>query len=85
MLSIQKIGQLSQSIFYVLWNKIANEPSKNGVVPEDIKDYFQIILREGAKINPSVLFHFGSNLYALWRLDKKWTMENIKPFNGLET
>lgn len=74
-----ELGKLSHSIFRTLWSKFPETIPKGGKIPEDIKNYFQVILQEGVNINLSVLFHFGSDLYVLWHLDRKWTIENIRP------
>ena len=74
-----KSGILSRSIFHALWSKFDKTIPKDGKIPEEIKNYFNTIIKTGAKINPSVMFHFGSYLYNLWFLDRKWTTTNIKP------
>ena len=74
-----KLGKLSHSIFRILWNKFPEEILKNEKIPEDIKKYFQVILKGGIKINPSVAFHFGYYLWTLWFLDKEWVIKNLKP------
>ena len=73
-----KSGKLVQVIFLILWNQFKNTIPKSGKIPKDIQYYFNIIKRS-AETNPAVMFHFGTNLYALWLLDKEWTNKNIKP------
>ena len=69
------LGRLSESIFHALWSQ---KIPRDGNIPEDIREYFQIIIQEGTK-EPSVFYHFGSYLWNLWLLDKQWVKENIKP------
>ncbi len=73
------LGRLSHLVFLILWSKFPNgKITKNGKIPEDIKNYFEIILKEGKKKDTSVLFHFGSYLSQLWYLDREWTITYIK-------
>ena len=73
------LGKLSQAVFHILWSKFPDRKiKKNGKIPEDIKEYFHIIIQEGIKKDPSALYHFGSYLWSLWFLDKEWTKANIK-------
>ena len=73
-----KLGKLSKSIFQALWSKFDKTIPKNSKIPEEIKRYFNTIIKTGAKVNPAVMFHFGSDLYQLWFLDREWTKKNIK-------
>ncbi len=74
------LGRLSWCIFKALWNSMPDQKiTKNGKIPEDIKNYFQDIIAQGLNKEPSVLYHFGHNLWQLWFLDKAWTIKNIRP------
>ena len=76
-----KLGKLSQFIFHSLWSGSDKTVSK---IPEEIKKYFYTIIKTGAKVNPSVMFHFGFYLCKLWCLDREWTKKNIKPLMDWE-
>ncbi len=78
------LGKLSQSVFDILWSTFPDgKIPENGKIPKDIKThYFKIVLQKGKKKDPSVLFHFGSYLPQLWRLDKEWTINNLKSLMG---
>lgn len=71
------LGKLSQSVFHILWNKFSNKIPKNGKIPEEIKKYFDIIIKQGINTEFSILYHFGSDLWNLWYLDRDWT-KNLK-------
>ena len=74
------LGKLTWCIFKALWNSMPDQKiTKNYKIPEDIKEYFKDIMDQGLKTEPSVLYHFGYNLWQLWFLDKEWTIKNIKP------
>lgn len=79
-----KLGRLSQPIFSILWDRYTDTIPKGEKVPGDINKYFQTIIQGGIKKEPSVFYHFGFNLYALWRLDREWTVKNIKPLINWE-
>ncbi len=74
-----KMGKLSESIFHALWSKFDKTIPRNDKIPEEIKNYFNTIIKTGATKNPSVMFHFGSDLYKLWFLDRDWTKATLKP------
>ena len=77
------LGKLSESIIQILWRKFPyGKIKKNAGIPEDIKKYFESILK--GKKDPSSLFHFGSYLSRLWYLDREWTIENLKPLMSWE-
>ena len=78
------LGKLSQSIFNILRSNFPESTPKNGKIPDDIKDYFNVIIREGAQKNPSTVFRFGSQLWILWFLDKDWVKNNLKPLMDWE-
>ena len=72
------LGMLSECIFLVLWDQFPEIP-ENEKIPEEIRNYFKIIIEEGGQKDSSIFFHFGVYLYNLWYLDKQWIEENIKP------
>ena len=72
------LGKLSQSIFYILWSHFSDRKmKKNEKLPEEIKAYFKVIIKQGSLKDSSVLYHFGSYLWDLWSLDKEWVKTNL--------
>lgn len=72
------LGKIFQCIFDVLWRQYPDKIPKNDKIPEDIKQYFEVIIKNAEKF-PFILYHFGVNLWFLWYLDREWVLDNIKP------
>ena len=73
-----KLGRLSQAIFRVLWSHFSyRKMKKNEKLPEEIKTYFKVIIKQGSLKDTFVLYHFGSYLWDLWFLDKEWVNTNL--------
>ena len=78
-------GKLSRIIF-VLWRKFPDSKApKDGKIPDEVKEYFEIMIQGGKEKDPSALFNFGLYLWNLWHLDREWTMENLKPLMAWKT
>ncbi len=79
------LGKLTNSIIQFLWSHFDEKTIlKNGQIPDGVREYLSIIITQGAKTNPAVMFHFGTYLFTLWFLDKEWTKKHIKPLMNFD-
>lgn len=70
------VGKISQALIHIWFNR---EPSDNDTIYNDIKPLFEIICNTKIKSHIHGRIILAANLVSLFRVDKKWTVEQVFP------